>query len=64
MNKSRCAHCGVKLGNFFYADVCPNCLVELKHNTEPLLPAKKKDPQTRHSWPARISFKIVRFVES
>lgn len=64
MIKLRCPHCGIKLGNFVYADACPSCHEELKHNTAPLLPAKKKDPQRRRSWPVRIFFKIVRFVES
>jgi hypothetical protein len=64
MNKSRCYHCGIRLGNFLYADVCPSCLEELEYNTAPLLPAKKKDPQRTHSWPVRIFFNTVRFVES
>lgn len=36
MNKSKCPHCGTKLGNFMYADMCPHCHEELKHNTRPL----------------------------
>lgn len=64
MYKSRCPHCGFKLGDFLYADACPNCREELKHNTAPLLPAKKKDAQKRRSWPVRIFLGIVRFVES
>lgn len=64
MNKSRCPHCGVKLGNFLYADACPSCRVELKHNTKPLVPAKTKDPQEENAWPVRIFFRIMRFVES
>ena len=64
MNKSRCPHCGVKLGNFLYADACPRCHEELKHNTKPLVTAKKKGPQKEQPWPVRIFFGIVRFVES
>ncbi len=64
MNKTRCPHCGIRLGNFLYADACPSCLEELEHNTAPLLPAKKKDAQRRNSWPVRSFFNIVRFVES
>lgn len=64
MNRSKCPHCGVKLGNFLYADACPHCHEELNHNTKPLLPAPKKDPQREPPWVARIVFRIVRFVES
>jgi hypothetical protein len=64
MSKSRCPLCGIKLGNFLYADACPSCHEELKHNTAPLLAAKKKDPQRRKSWPVRIFLSLVRFVES
>ena len=64
MNKSRCSHCGVKLGNFLYAAACPNCHEELKQNTNPLVSAKKKDLQKRVLRPVRIFFSIVRLVES
>jgi hypothetical protein len=64
MNRSKCPHCGVKLGNFLYADACPHCHEELKHNTRPLIPARKRDSQKAQPWVARIFFKIVRFVES
>lgn len=64
MNRSKCPHCGFKLGNFLYADACPHCHEELKHNTRPMIPARKKNPQKAQSWPVRIFFKIVRLVES
>jgi hypothetical protein len=64
MNRSRCPHCGVKLGNFLYADACPNCHEELKQNTEPLIPAREKNPQKAQSWPVRMFFNFVRLVES
>jgi hypothetical protein len=64
MNRSRCPHCGVKLGNFLYADKCPHCHEELTQNTEPLIPARKKNPQRVQPWLFRIFFGIVRFVES
>ena len=64
MNKSRCPHCGVKLGNFLYADACPHCHEELKQNMEPLIPARRKDPKKAQSWLVRIFFSIMRFVES
>ncbi len=64
MNITRCPHCGLKLGNFLYADACPYCHEELKHNTKPLIPARKKDPNKPQWWPVRIFYSIVRFVES
>jgi len=64
MNKSRCPHCGFKLGNFLYADACPQCHEELKNNTKPLIAARKKDPQLTQFWLSRIFFGVVRFVES
>jgi len=64
MNKSKCPHCGVKLGNFLYADACPRCHKELEQNSKPLVAAKKKDPRKQNSWPVRMFFNTVRFVES
>jgi hypothetical protein len=64
MNKSRCPHCGFKLGNFLYADACPLCHEELKNNTRPLVQAKKKVPHKAKLWPVRLFFGIVRLVES
>jgi hypothetical protein len=64
MNKSRCPHCGFKLGNFLYADACPQCHKELKHNTKRFIPARRKDPQLAQPWLTQIFFRVVRFVES
>jgi hypothetical protein len=64
MNKSRCPHCGVKLGNFLYAEACPHCHEELKQNTAPLIGARKKDPQKAQPWLVRMFFSVVRLVES
>jgi len=64
MNRSKCPNCGVKLGNFLYADVCPHCHEELKHNTKRLVPSPQKDPKKPRSWLVRAFFRIVRFVES
>lgn len=64
MNRSRCPHCGIKLGNFQYADACPHCREELKYNTQPLVPARKKDLQRMQPWLVRSFFGIVRLVES
>jgi len=64
MNRSKCPHCGVKLGNLLYADACPHCHEELKHNTQPLMPAHPKNLRKVPWWPRRVFFCIVRFVES
>jgi hypothetical protein len=64
MNISKCPNCGVKLGDFLYADACPYCHEELKNNTRPLVSAKKKDPLKANVWPIRIFFGIMRLVES
>src|SRR5207244_1345481 len=54
MNITKCPHCGVKLGNFLYADACPHCHEELKHNTRPLLSTPKQDPRKAKLWPVRM----------
>ena len=64
MSLSRCPHCGIKLGNFLYADACPHCHEELKNNTEPLIAARTKNPQRAQLWPVRVFFSLVRLVES
>jgi hypothetical protein len=64
MNKSKCPHCGLKLGNFLYADACPHCHEELKHNTKPPDAGNKKSLHKEGVWPVRLFFGIVRFVES
>jgi hypothetical protein len=63
MLKAKCPHCGVKLGDFLYADSCPHCHEVLKHNLakQPLAHAKVAMPK---SWPVRAFFGLVRFVES
>ncbi len=64
MSKPKCPHCGVKLGNFLYADACPHCHEELKHNTKPLIPAPKKDSQKPKPWAIRLFSRIMGFVDS
>jgi len=64
MNLSKCPHCGVKLGNFLYADACPHCHEELKQNTRPLLATPKRDSQTVKLWPVQMFTKLLRLVES
>jgi len=64
MNLSKCPHCGVRLGNFLYADACPHCHEELKHNTRPLLSAPKHDLRKAKLWPVRMFTSLLQFVES
>ena len=63
MFKRKCPDCGVKLGDFLYADACPHCHEVLEHNQVRLIPVREKVTKTR-SWPAQIFFSLVRFVES
>ena len=64
MYKFKCPHCGIKLGNFLYADACPYCHEELKHNTRPLITVLKPDSQKTKLWPAYLFSHLLRFVES
>ena len=63
MFEKRCPHCGVKLGNYLYADACPLCHEVLKANLPMHIPADVKVARPE-SWPVRAFFSIVRFVES
>lgn len=63
MFSRKCPHCGVKLGDFLYADVCPYCQAVLKHNLATATPVQAKIARVR-SFPERIFFRLVRFVES
>ncbi len=63
MFKRKCPHCGVKLGDFLYADACPHCHEVLKHNLTMHTPVRRR-VATAKSWPVRAFFSIVRFVES
>jgi len=63
MSISKCPHCGIKLGNFLYADECPSCHEELKHNTKPLVSLEQKGSRPK-SWLARGFLCVMRFVES
>jgi DNA-directed RNA polymerase subunit RPC12/RpoP len=64
MDKYKCPHCGIKLGNFMYAYDCLYCHEELKHNTRVLVSVTKEDLQKPKSWPVCLFFRLVRFVES
>jgi threonine synthase len=60
---TKCPACGVKLGDFLYADACPHCQALLKHNLVKLtLPHVKV--ATAKAWPVRAFSSILRFVES
>jgi len=63
MFMKKCPHCGVKLGNFLYADACPHCHEVLKQNLPMQAPAYVKVARAK-SWPVRAFFRIMRFVES
>jgi hypothetical protein len=62
MFSAKCPHCGVKLGDFLYADACPRCH-EVLENNQVKRSAAKKIARPR-SWPIRAFFAMVRFVES
>jgi hypothetical protein len=59
----KCPACGVKLGDFLYADACPHCHEVLKHNL-PLRTTASVKLTTVKSWPIRAFFRVMRFVES
>lgn len=62
MNRSKCPHCGEKLGNFLYADACPLCHEALARNhARPSTPPKAARPSP---WPVRAFFAMMRVVES
>jgi len=63
MNRYKCPHCGVRLGNFLYADACSDCHEELKHNTRALF-APKSALQKPSAWPRQLFIRLLRFVES
>ena len=62
MSISRCPHCRIKLQNFLYADECPGCHEELKHNTAPLTSPEQKGLRSS-SWLVRSFFRVRDFVE-
>ncbi len=64
MNKFKCPHCRVKLGDFYYADACPRCHKELEHNTRVNVSAPAKDLLRTRAWPIRLFRQVFRFVES
>jgi hypothetical protein len=64
MTKSKCPHGGFRLGNYLYADACPECREELTHNTNLLTAAAANDPARIRIWPLRLLRSVARFSES
>ena len=53
----------VELPVHLYADACPHCHEELKHNTRPLS-APKQDSRKAKAWPVQMFSRLLRFGES
>lgn len=64
MSPNKCPHCGVKLGNFLWADACPHCQHELEHNTRPLVASPAKKLPGEASWLMRGLRRVVKIIES
>jgi|WetSurMetagenome_2_1015567.scaffolds.fasta_scaffold375325_3 hypothetical protein len=66
MNPSltRWPHCGVKPGNFRYADAIPHGHEELKHNTRQPVPAPKPALTRAKSWPVGLFTRVLRLAEN
>ena len=52
------------LGAFLYADACPHCGEELKHNTAPLVTTPPPDPDRPVSWPVRLYRRTLKLIAS
>ena len=63
MNRFRCPHCDFKLGNYLYADECPHCHEEMKHNTR-LLSVPVRVSTKGNAWLVRFFNRLLRLVES
>jgi hypothetical protein len=63
MNRSRCPHCGVKPGNSLYADACPHCHEQLKHNTRPLSTPKQNSRKAK-AWLVQMFSRLLLLAES
>jgi hypothetical protein len=64
MNKLKCPHGGIRLGNHLYADARPSCRHELEHDRKPLISGPANQARTEAVWPIRWFLRAVRFVES
>jgi hypothetical protein len=60
---TKCPSCGVKLGDYLYADACPECHEVLKRNLGDPTQVYGKVSNAK-SWPVRAFFRIRDFVES
>lgn len=63
MALTKCPHCGVKLGNFLWADACPHCQHELEHNTRPLVTAPARKPMGQAWLPMKWLRWVVQRIE-
>ena len=63
MFAKKCPSCGVKLGNYLYADACPHCHEVLKCNLADPTPLHATVTKVK-SWPIRAFFSVRDFVES
>ncbi len=59
----KCPHCGVKLGDFLYAEACPRCHEVLRRNRAKQ-PSARVKVATVNAWPAGVFLTVLRFVES
>lgn len=64
MNRTRCPHCGIKMGDFLYAHACPNCREELTHNKARVEVDRKDHTPQKQLWPVRLLNRVLRFIES
>lgn len=64
MNLSQCPKCGVKLGNFLYADACPHCHQELHHNTRPMVSVAAVQHRQNPAWLVRVFRRLLKIIES
>jgi hypothetical protein len=49
--------------DFLYADACPRCHEELKHNTRPFSIPRQVSPRA-NSWPVQMFSRVLRLIES
>lgn len=59
----KCPFCGVRLGDYAYADACPHCHEVMNCKLVDLTPVYAEATAVK-SWPVRAFFKVRDFVES
>lgn len=63
MNLSKCPYCGVKLGNYRYADACPKCHKQLQHRIkQPVRISMRRSPKA-NSPLGRMFLSVRNWVE-